>query len=183
MIEQSIKAIFYFALGAFLILSTLSSDAQQSGKPRKHAMPMAGMQMGHENHTPASDLRNALVGAWNSNDTTKVADLFGESAVIILPSGKLITGRQSIREFFQRQMPANARVTFTSIGFDSSSDLQVDYGVFTKPGTARPPNNQPHSHNLQLQIGTEGKYLMVVKRTNSDWKIHEMVFVFTDQGL
>ena len=180
--EDKPNAVLCFGLGAFLILSTFAAHGQQSGKPRKHAMPMPGMQMGHENHTPASDLRNALVGAWNAGDTAQVGNLFGESAVIILPNGKLVTGKQSIREFFQRQMSANVQVAFTSIGFDSSPDLQVDFGVFTQLEMDRAGENQPHNH-VQQDMGGEGKYLMVAKRIGSDWKIHEIVFVLPRQGL
>lgn len=180
---DKLKAVLCFGVGAFLILSAFAAHAQQGGKPRRHAMPMPGMQMGHENHTPASDLRKALVGAWNAGDTAQVDNLFGESAVIILPNGKLVTGKQSIREFFQRQMSADAQVTFTSIGFDSSSDLQVDFGVFTQSGMDRANENQPHNHHAQQGMGGEGKYLMVAKRIGSDWKIHEIVFVLPRQGL
>lgn len=73
-------------------------------------MPIPGMQMGHENHTKTADLRTRLVKAWNATDPASLASLFSESAVIILPTGKLVTCRQSILEFFRRKV-TNTGVT------------------------------------------------------------------------
>lgn len=151
----------------------------QNTKPRKHAMPMPGMQMGHETHTAASDLRIALVNAWSAADAASLANLFSESAVIILPSGKLVTGRQSILEFFQRKV-TNTHVTLTSIGFDTSEELQVDFGIFSESNGAA--SDAHVSGNLQQNNSAEGKYLMVVKRVGTDWKIQEFIFVVPTQS-
>jgi len=151
-------------------------QAQQEAKPRKHAMAMPGMGMGHQMHTPASDLRAALVSFWNSADVNRLASLYGESAVIILPDGRLVTGRQSIREFLQRELTNRAHLTLTSIGFESSPELQVDFGVFTKSNAKREDIKQSSSHESQDDSQAEGKYLIVVKRAGSDWKIQEMAF-------
>jgi ketosteroid isomerase-like protein len=137
---------------------------------------MPGMQMGNQMHTPASDLRAALVTSWNSADVDRLAGLYGESAVIILPDGSLVTGRQSIREFLQRELANGARLTLTSIGFESSPELQVDFGVFTKSNVKREETKQSTSSASEHGSQAEGKYLMVVRRTGSEWKIQEMAF-------
>ncbi len=155
-------------------LFTASPMFAQGAKPRKHAMPMPGMQMGHENHTPVSDLRVELMKVWNAADSNHLTALFGESAVIILPSGDLVTGRQSIREFFQHQMSKHLSIALNSVGFESSPDLEVDFGIFTsskemgRNPSASTDRDPPHSF-------VEGKYMMVVKRTGSEWKIQEIM--------
>lgn len=160
---------------ALLLVSAPAIYAQEQAKPRKHAMPMPGMQMGHQNHTPASDLRAALVSSWNSADTDRLAGLYGESAVIILPGGNLVTGRQSVHEFLQRQLTNQVHLTLTSIGFESSPELEVDFGVFSSSKIAENAKQQAND-DLQPDTQLQGKYLIVVKRIGSDWKIQEMMF-------
>jgi len=164
-------------LNGCLFVDGLALGAQQEGKPRKHAMPMPGMQMGHENHTAASDLRSALAKNWNAGESEKSSGLFVESAIIILPTGKLITGRQSIREFLNDKAKGNVQLTLTSIGFDPSSDMQVDFGVFSETKVVRESAHHSAGQNSEESNQNEGKYLMVVKRPGADWKIQEVVFV------
>ena len=171
-----VKTIILLLVYGPLLMAAYSMQGQQETKPRKHAMPMPGMPMGHQMHTPASDLRAALVTSWNSADGNRLASLYGESAVIILPDGSLVTGRQSIREFLERELTNRVHLTLTSIGFESSPDLEVDFGVFTKSNAKREDTKQSTSRESQHDNQAEGKYLMVVKRTGSDWKIQEMAF-------
>ena len=159
-----------------VILAAIPLQAQQDVKPRKHAMPMPGMQMGHENHTPASNLRSDLMKAWNAADLNHATRLFGSSALVILPNGTLVTGPQSIREFLQQRVTNGVHVSFNSVGFDSSPDLEVDFGVFTESKATKANASEAH-HDLLSSRDAEGKYLMVVKHFGSDWKIQEMVFV------
>src|SRR5690242_133187 len=118
-------------------MAACTMQAQQEAKPRKHAMAMPGMGIGHQMHTPASDLRAALVIFWNSADVNRLASLYGESAVIILPDGSLVTGHQSICEFLQRELTSRTNLSLTSMGFELSPELQVDFGVFTKSNAKR----------------------------------------------
>lgn len=171
-----VKTIVLLLVYGPLFIAACAMQAQQETKPRKHAMPMPGMGMGHQMHTPASDLRASLVTSWNAADVNRLASLYGESAVIILPDGSLVTGRQSIREFLQRQLVNGAHLTLTSIGFELSPELQVDFGVFTKSSVEREETKQSTRHQSQHDGQAEGKYLIVVKRSDSDWKIQEMVF-------
>jgi ketosteroid isomerase-like protein len=170
------KTIILLLAHGFLLTAALATQVQQEAKPRKHAMPMPGMGMGHQMHTPASDLRIALVSSWNSADVNRLTSFYGESAVIILPDGSLVTGRQSIREFLERELTNRTHLSLTSIGFELSPELQVDFGVFTKSNTKREDAKQSGTHESQHDSQVEGKYLIVVKRTGSDWKIQEMTF-------
>jgi ketosteroid isomerase-like protein len=171
--------IFLRAASMVLLLAASSVVAQEA-KPRKHAMAMPGMQM-HENHSPASNLRAGLVKAWNASDASQLAGLFAESAVIIPPSGKFVTGQQSIREYLQQKLNNKVHVSFTSAGLDSSPDLQVDFGVFTESTTAS-RDAHPATEDQRQPGEVDGKYLMVVKRVGADWKIHELVFVRPSKG-
>lgn len=161
-------------LAVYLLSGFPSRMEGQAAKPHKHAMPMPGMQMAHENRTAVASLRIGLVKAWNAADPPGLAGLFSESAVVILPNGKLVTGKQSILEFFQRKV-TNTRVTLTSIGFEISPELQVDFGIFSESSASASGENR--SSNLQQNDSIEGKYLMVAKHVGTDWKIQEFVFV------
>lgn len=86
-------------LGGCLFFDGLSMWAQREAKPHKHAMAMPGMQMGHENHTAASDLRSALAKNWNAGHNEKPSSLFAESGIIILSTGKLVTGDSQFANF------------------------------------------------------------------------------------
>jgi ketosteroid isomerase-like protein len=167
------KVAILFVTVYLLSVPFASQSQAQNPKPRKHAMPMPGMQMGHENHTAAAGLRTGLVKAWNATDPASLASLFSESAVLILPTGKLVTGRQSILEFFQRKV-TTTRATLSSIGFENSSELQVDFGIFSESNASASGANR----DSNLQNGSvEGKYLMVAKYVGTDWKIQEIIFV------
>jgi len=156
------------------------ASAQDAGQPNtkhrsKHAMAMPGMQT-HDVHTPVADLRNALVAAWNARDVQKLAGLYSESAVIILPTGRLVTGRQSIREYLEQMSTRKSQVSLTSLGGNLSSELQVDFGYFieTKSPTA--------DHNHAGDPETEGRYLMVAKQYGSEWKIQEQMLTLFDRN-
>ena len=154
------------------------ASAQDASQPdtrhkSKHTMAMPGMQS-HNVHTPVADLRNALVAAWNARDLEKVVDLYSESAVIILPTGRLVTGRQSIREYFQQLSKRKGQVSLTSLGSEPGSELQVDFGYFME--TISPAAEAEH----QADQETEGRYLMIAKKFNSDWKVQEQVMVLSE---
>ena len=138
-------------------------------------MAMPGMQS-HSVHTPVADLRNALVAAWNARDVEKLAGLYSESAVIILPTGLLVTGRQSIREYLEQMSMRKSQVSLTSLGGDSGSELQVDFGYFLET------NSQTGDHNHGGDRETEGRYLMVAKQFGSDWKIQEQVLTLLERS-
>lgn len=118
---------------------------------------------------PISELRTALENGWNHADIPKLANLFNESAVLILPTGRLVTGRQSIKEFLQQHV-GNLHASFNSVGFNTSTDLQVEFGTFSE---SKASSADTHSDDGE----TEGKYLMVVKRSGPEWKIQEIAFV------
>ena len=169
-------------MGATMQTAAQQSAAQQPTKPRKHAMAMPGMQMGHENHTPASELRTAFVSAWNAGDSNRLAGLFGDSAVVILPSGNFVTGRQSISEFLRGKVSGKSEMSLTSSGYNPSPDLQVEFGMFSESKPVGSTAGHRHDEAAARDTTVEGKYLMVVKRMDSDWKIQEMVFVTPKQN-
>lgn len=166
----------------FVVLVSACLCAQQDTPHKKHhAMAMPGM--GHEVHTPASDLRKALVAAWNAKKISDLANLYSESAVMILPDGKLVTGRQSIREYYQQLANRKGQVSLISAGSETSPDLQVEFGYFSESGSDAANGNTDHSaHHMDTDPEIEGKYLLVVKRTGTDWKIQEQVLVLSAAG-
>jgi ketosteroid isomerase-like protein len=173
-----------FVIALVLCISFSAALAQSTGeadtrKRPKHAMPMPGMQMGHNSHTPASDLRDALVAAWNAGQIAKVVGLYSESAVVILPNGVLVTGRQSIREYFQQVSSRSSHVSLTSFGSDSSADLEVDFGNFVELRSEAPADHTDIDHPSSNAQEITGRYLMVVKRVGSDWQITEQVLVLS----
>jgi ketosteroid isomerase-like protein len=159
-------------------LAQSTGGADPSKRP-KHAMPMPGMQMGHNSHTPAADLRDAFVAAWNARQIAKVVSLYSESAVVILPNGMLLTGRQSISEYLQHISTKSSHVSLTSFGSDSSGDLQVDFGSFVELRSEAPDDHIDVDHHSSTAQGITGRYLMTVKRVGSDWKIAEQVLVLS----
>ena len=167
-------------LAVCLLLVPFANQSQaQNTKLRKHAMPIPGMQMGHENRTTAADLRTRLVKAWNATDPASLASLFSESPVIILPTEKLVTGRQSILEFFQQKV-TNTGVTLASLGFETSPELQVDFDIFSESNASASGANR--DSNLRQNGNVEGKSLMVAKHVDAEWKIQEFIFVIPTQN-
>lgn len=175
-LERWVMVLFCLAIP--MQASAQSPEPSQTQQKVRHTMPMPGMQMGHGPVTPVAECRNALVAAWNASNTDKLANLYGESAIIILPNGQLVTGRQSIREYFQQLRGRKSKVSLTSEGSESGADLQVDFGIFTESfptASSASPSKQRRTTGLT----TEGKYLMVVKQFRGDWKIQEQVIVLS----
>jgi ketosteroid isomerase-like protein len=177
---QGNRFVIALVLCTFLNAALAQSigEANRSKRP-KHAMPMPGMQVGSKTHTPAAALRDTFVAGWNARQIANVVSLYSESAVVILPNGMLLTGRQSIGEYLQQISTRISHVSLTSLGSDSSGDLQLDFGNFVElRSEPAADHTDVDDHSSSAQEIT-GRYLMVMKRVGSDWKIAEQVFVLS----
>lgn len=100
--------------------------------------------------------------AWGRDDVDKVADLYWENAVLILPGSPPFRGRDAIRTYLEQALPQQTgKVEAFMLDFDASGGMAVVYGnyMFTENGEER-----------------SGPLVTVYMRQGRTWKIRTQVF-------
>ena len=107
-------------------------------------------------------VRKQFTDAFNQGDAAAVAALFIEEANLLPPNNQIVTGRESIQEFFQAFYDAGGRnLHLTVIDLHVSGDMAHVVGKYTL--TIQPEEGEAISDN--------GKYVEIWKRVNGSWKM------------
>jgi ketosteroid isomerase-like protein len=105
-------------------------------------------------------------GAWNSDDLESLSDVYSESALLILPQGDPIRGRDPIKRHFEANLPLLGRVQLSQSDFHASGRMAFMSG--------------PFSYNLREETGTvrqvTGVHLTVFLREGKHWRIVSQIF-------
>jgi uncharacterized protein (TIGR02246 family) len=105
----------------------------------------------------------AFIAAFLRGDAGAVADLYTENAHVIAPGAPVARGRAAIASAWQRSMDAGVKdLSLATAEVESSGDLACETGavrLVAKDGTV-----------------TEGRYVVVWKRTNGTWKLHRDIW-------
>jgi uncharacterized protein (TIGR02246 family) len=110
-------------------------------------------------------LRDDFIAAFNSNDAAKVGDVYAETAVVMDAGQPTVEGRAAIVEHNKMFFDANmAKITLASRAMNVSGDLAFDEGTYSIDVT-------PKAGGQAMKA--EGRYLVVIQRTASGWKILE----------
>ena len=112
-------------------------------------------------------VRKQFTDAFNQGDAAAVAALFIEEANLLPPNNQIVTGRESIQEFFQSFYDAGGRdLRLTVIDLHVSGDMAHDVGKYTL--TIKPEEGEA--------ISDSGKFVTIWKRENATWKIDVDIF-------
>ncbi len=127
---------------------------------------MVGMPELNSSIVRAADAYQAAVLA---GDAAGVAALYREDAVEMPPCEPAVDGRQAIEQHYRDLFKGSARITaFTLVHSESTAAGEVGYDV----GTYR--------QTLWLSSGASieetGKFTVIVKRTDRDWKIAYAIY-------
>ena len=101
----------------------------------------------------------AFIAAFLRGDAHAVADLYTESAQLIAPGSPVARGRSAIAAAWQKAIDAGTKdLRLETADVESAGDLAFETGVV----------------RLVAKDGgiTEGRYVVVWKRTNGQWKLH-----------
>jgi uncharacterized protein (TIGR02246 family) len=105
----------------------------------------------------------AFIAAFLRGDAQAVADLYTERAQVIAPGAPVARGRSAIAAAWQKTIDAGVKdLTLTTAEVESAGDLACETGVV----------------RLVSRTGgvTEGRYVVVWKRTNGQWKLHRDIW-------
>jgi uncharacterized protein (TIGR02246 family) len=136
-------------VAAALLLATVSVSTQGKTDPTLNKM--------------AADFSAAAT----AGNAAKVASLYTTDAVFMPPNQAAVKGRTNIEAWFQKEMAGGA-ATLKLSPFESriSGDLAFEAGTYTL--AIKPKTGQPMTDT--------GKYIVVLKKEGSDWKISHDVF-------
>ena len=104
---------------------------------------------------------------FDSGDLAAFATHYTEEAKVLPPNNQIVTGRESIQEFFQAFYDAGGRdLHLTVIDLHVSGDMAHDVGKYTL--TIKPEEGEA--------ISDSGKFVTIWKRENATWKIDVDIF-------
>jgi uncharacterized protein (TIGR02246 family) len=105
----------------------------------------------------------AFIEAFLRGDARAVADLYTESAQVIAPGAPVARGRAAIAAAWQKAIDAGVKdLSLDTADVESAGDLACETGkvrLVAKDGGV-----------------TEGRYVVVWKRTNGKWKLHRDIW-------
>lgn len=105
----------------------------------------------------------AFIAAFLRGDAQAVADLYTENAQVIAPGAPVARGRSAIAAAWRKTMDAGVKdLSLDTADVESAGDLACETGIVrlvAKDGKA-----------------TEGRYVVVWKRTNGKWKLHRDIW-------
>ena len=147
---KSIKNLFRFACGIFLLCTVTSS-----------------CNTGHEEAKPAtaeelSQMNRDFAKALNDKDAVAAANCYTEDATVLPPNEAPVSGRANIQKYWEVAVAAGAfDVKVASISTGSNGDLGYETGRFqmsTKDSTGK-------------VVTENGKYIELLKRgADGKWK-------------
>ena len=105
----------------------------------------------------------AFIAALLRGDARAVADLYTENAQVIAPGAPVARGRAAIGAAWQKSIDAGVRdIALNTAEVDSAGDLACETGVVRLVG--------------RDGAVSEGRYVVVWKRTNGQWKLHRDIW-------
>ena len=104
-----------------------------------------------------------FIAAFLRGDAQAVAELYTEDAEVIAPGAPVARGRSAIAAAWQKAMDGGVKdLTLDTATVESSGDLACETGIV----------------RLVAKDGgiTEGRYVVVWKRTNGKWKLYRDIW-------
>jgi uncharacterized protein (TIGR02246 family) len=102
--------------------------------------------------------------AASRGDTTAIAALYTDDAVVLPPNAETVRGRQAIKGLFDGmiQQMGVPQLTLRTMQVDEIGDMANEIGEYTLK--FQPAGGEP--------VTDIGKYVVIWKRQGDDWKLH-----------
>jgi uncharacterized protein (TIGR02246 family) len=105
----------------------------------------------------------AFIAAFLKGDARAVANLYTENAQVIAPGAPVARGRAAIEAAWKKSIDAGVKdLRLTTADVESDGDLACETGVVRLVG--------------RDDAVTEGRYVVVWKRTGGQWKLHRDIW-------
>jgi uncharacterized protein (TIGR02246 family) len=119
---------------------------------------------------PALDKLNAeYVVAFNARDAAKVASFYADDALLMPPNEAMVKGRENIQAHFRSEF----ELMTTTIELRPLESVIAGTTAF-EVGTSKVTMKRSSSPTITTAQGggtASGKYVVILKRVGSDWKI------------
>ena len=111
-----------------------------------------------------ASVNEKFLAAFNRGDAAGLASLYTENGQVLPPNSDFITGQTAIEGFWQAVFDMGIKsATLETVELETHGDTAIDVGKFT----------------LAVEGGQtvdEGKYLVVWKQADGQWKLHRDIF-------
>lgn len=119
-----------------------------------------------------SEVTGTWKRAWEDDAAGEVAELLSEDAVLVLPGGERIEGRDRIESVLgERILPSTGEVATLQLELVSSGRMAVTSGRFQ------------YEREVDGELSeVSGQYVMVLLRDGRHWRIRSQLFSEDDAG-
>lgn len=105
----------------------------------------------------------AFIAAFMRGDAQAVANLYTENAQMIAPGAPVARGRSAIAAAWEKSIKSGVKdLALSTADVESAGDLASETGVVRIVG--------------RDGAVTQGRYVVVWKRTNGEWKLHRDIW-------
>ncbi len=119
----------------------------------------------------SADLRNAIeaanekfMAAFSRSDAAGLAALYTENGQVLPPNGEFATGKQAIQAFWQAVMNMGIKeAELAIVEVEDHGDTAVEVSQFKLKDD-------------EGQVLDKGKYIVIWKQEDGDWKLHRDIF-------
>jgi uncharacterized protein (TIGR02246 family) len=119
----------------------------------------------------AQEVRGAIVAAnenfmatFKGGDAASMAALYTENGQLLPPNGDFVTGRQAIQAFWQALLDMGIKeAKLETVETEGHGDTAIEVGRFSLHGEGG-------------QELDNGKYIVIWKRQDGQWKLHRDIF-------
>ncbi len=128
---------------------------------------------GQQTTDPVLDkLAGAFADAFNAKDAPRVASFYAEDAIVMPPKQPMVRGRRNIESYYARGFQQDVS-SFRLFPMESAINGAHAFEAGTSSLTAR--------RSASSRVGpdpntTSGKYVVIYKRVNDEWKIAYDIF-------
>ncbi|EMR03867.1 YybH family protein [Cesiribacter andamanensis] len=107
---------------------------------------------------------DAFEATFSRGDANGMAGLYTEQGSLLPTGTQIIQGREGIRHFWQSAMDAGIKeARLNTLEVEEQGDTAIEVGHYTLKGENSTPID-------------EGKYLVVWKQQNGNWKLHKDIW-------
>ncbi len=106
----------------------------------------------------------AFMYAFNQGDASGLAALYTENGQILPPNSEFVTGKEAIQSYWQAMMDMGIKeVDLEIVEVEGHGNTAIEVSKCTLKGE-------------EGQILDKGKYIVVWKKVNGQWKLHRDIF-------
>jgi ketosteroid isomerase-like protein len=115
-------------------------------------------------HDKISEANAKLMTRFRSGDTANIGELYTEDGRVMPPNSSAVVGREDIRAFWQSLWKSGVREIILNEGnVEGCGDMATEVSTFELVGK-------------DGQTIDRGKYIVIWKSQNGDWKLHRDIF-------